>query len=229
MKKESKSEYWKEYLWLTIGLILLLVVLPLYVYLVSFKDWGFDLTDKGTIGDAIGGITAPIIGTIGAILVYLSFRSQVKANVLLSNQNEFKLLVDLINELKRDILYIYDKNNWDRHTITTPFLAYLKNGDIKTIPSVFKRKLMYIFNDYLFLNKRLEESKKLEKSDKTAIIYSLENIYDCYLDNYCIGYKEITLDNKPKAKLSKKLQDLAIQIIDINQGRPVMRIEDDLD
>lgn len=39
-----------------------------------------DLTNTGQIGDTIGGITSPIIGSIGAILVYLSFKQQFEAN-----------------------------------------------------------------------------------------------------------------------------------------------------
>jgi len=220
---------WKENLGLIIGLAILAVILPIYTYLISFKDWVFDLSEKGTIGDAIGGITAPIIGIIGAVLVYLSFRSQVRANELLSNQNEFKLLIELITELKKDILYIYDRNNWDKHTITAPYLAYLKKGDIKSVHSVFKRKLMYVFNDYIFLNKRLDSLRKMEDSDKSSIMYSLGNIYDCYLDNYCIAYKDIDFTNRPKAKLSEKIHDLAKEIIELNKQRPIVQLEDDLD
>jgi len=229
MTKESKNENWETYLELIIGLILLAVVLPLFVYLISFKDWGFDLTDKGTIGDAIGGITAPIIGIIGAILVYLSFRSQVIANKLLSNQNDFRLLIDLINELKKDVLFLYDRNQWNKHALVSPFLAYIKNGNIKDVPAIFKRKLLYVFNDYIFLSKRLHTSKHLIDRDITTLTNSLENLFDCYLDNYCIAYDELNLEKKPSAKLSKKLQELADEIIQINKDRPIMAIEDNLD
>lgn len=41
---------------------------------------GFDLRQTGQIGDTIGGISGPIINLLGAILVYLSFREQKKAN-----------------------------------------------------------------------------------------------------------------------------------------------------
>lgn len=45
----------------------------------SFSLW-FDFTDTGQIGDTIGGITAPIVGFVGAILIYLSFNAQLNAN-----------------------------------------------------------------------------------------------------------------------------------------------------
>lgn len=227
MKEWFKRKGWNDNKWLLIGLILMGIVLPVYIYLISFKDWGFDLTDKGTIGDAIGGITAPIIGIIGAILVYLSFRSQVRANQLLSNQNEFRLLTDLLNELKKDAFFIYEGKNWGTDPRATPYLAYLKKTDIKTVPSVFKRKLMYVFNDYIFLSKRIAGSVKLEKRDKDALINTMENIYDCYLDNYCKGFEAINFGERPKAKLSAQLKTLSLTIININKDRENRTLDDE--
>ncbi|MDD4604612.1 MAG: hypothetical protein PHF97_12535 [Bacteroidales bacterium] len=40
----------------------------------------FNLSTKGQIGDTIGGITAPIFGLFGFILVFYSFMEQYKAN-----------------------------------------------------------------------------------------------------------------------------------------------------
>ena len=225
MKKQIRNL--NKYLGLIIGLLIVAVFLPLYVYLISFKDWVFDLSDKGVIGDAIGGITAPIIGIIGAVLIYLTFRSQVKANIFLSNQNELKLLIELINELKKDVLCLYDNNSWHMEKISAPYLKNLKEGDIQSINYLFKRKLMYIFNDYIFLNERVNKLTKLETSDKATINNSLGNIYECYLDNYCTAYEKINLEKKPNAKLSIKLQELATKIININKERPSNCIEDD--
>jgi len=36
----------------------------------------FDFSNTGSIGDTIGGITAPIINLIGALLVYITFKEQ---------------------------------------------------------------------------------------------------------------------------------------------------------
>jgi hypothetical protein len=227
MKEWFKSKGWNDNKGLLIGLILLGIVLPVYIYLISFMDWGFDLTDKGTIGDAIGGITAPIIGIIGAMLVYLSFRSQVRANQLLSNQNEFRLLTDLLNELKKDAFFINEGKNWGTDSRATPYLAYLKKSDIKTVPSVFKRKLMFVFNDYIFLSERINGSMRLEKRDKEALINTMENIYDCYLDNYCKIYGKIILIGKRNAQLSESLKTLALSVIRINEERKTPTLDDE--
>jgi hypothetical protein len=161
-----------------VGLVLLVILFPIYIYLISHKDWFFNLSDKGSIGEAIGGITAPIIGIIGAVLIYKSFRSQVNANEYVSNQNEFKLMFDLIVEMKRDIFHLYDRRNWNINSIRTPYLSNLNDGDIKSIPAVFKRKLLFIFNDYIFLYNRTKGSDKLTENDEKALLNSLDNIYD---------------------------------------------------
>lgn len=67
-----------------LGVGLLLIFIPLLftwdaISWVSFKD-------KGEIGDAIGGITAPFIGFGGAILVYLALKAQIDANDKIQKQ-----------------------------------------------------------------------------------------------------------------------------------------------
>jgi len=57
----------------------------------------FDLTKTGNIGDTIGGITAPVINLIGAILVYISFKVQSNANQIQYRllQQEIKNMIEI--------------------------------------------------------------------------------------------------------------------------------------
>src|SRR5688572_29984441 len=48
----------------------------------------YDLSKKGEIGDAMAGTTAPIVGLVGAVLVFLSLYAQIQANKLVLK--EFK-------------------------------------------------------------------------------------------------------------------------------------------
>lgn len=66
----------KILMWLSIGLVL---VCPILFSLPAFCDW-FDLSGKGPIGDALGGMTAPIIGLANVILLYWTLREQVRIN-----------------------------------------------------------------------------------------------------------------------------------------------------
>jgi len=74
------------------------------------SSWNF--SDTGQIGDTIGGITAPIINLIGAILVYISFRAQIEANriqakaladekMLNLTKNQFEKLLLSFDEIKK--------------------------------------------------------------------------------------------------------------------------------
>ena len=67
---------------LVFGLILILVGPWLFTYPANIVDF----SKTGSIGDTIGGITAPIVNFLGAILVYLALKAQVEANSLVWQQ-----------------------------------------------------------------------------------------------------------------------------------------------
>lgn len=58
--------------------IVLCLVMP--SVLTKFSSCIYFNKDTGEIGDTIGGLTAPIIGLLNAILVYLALKSQIEAN-----------------------------------------------------------------------------------------------------------------------------------------------------
>ncbi len=73
----------------------------------------FILNNFGPIGDTIGGITAPIIGGIGAYLVYKSFRAQEKANKFqfdaLIDQKRIDALSNIYHEFSQDCKEVVEK------------------------------------------------------------------------------------------------------------------------
>lgn len=112
IEKENKIFDYKFYL-LFLGLILILFA-SVYIFTRPSFNSQFDLSNKGEIGDTIGGITAPIINLIGAILVYISFQAQINANKIqykllnkeIENQRydrNFSVALDLINSIKGDL------------------------------------------------------------------------------------------------------------------------------
>lgn len=196
-----------------IAAILFLVI---YVYLVSNKDWFFDLSEKGTIGDAIGGITAPVIGMLGAFLVYISFRSQVNANQLLINQNEFKLYLELINDLKQDILRLHDRKSWNISTIKTPYLIEIRKSG--RVSAVFKRQLIFILKNFVFIRERVEKTTLIDLSEKLALKNLLENLYVSYMEVYCKAYEKSIIIS-PIAPLHTELKNLAFKMIELNSKK----------
>ena len=66
--------------WLLILAAALVLCLPVILTQSSILGRNFDFTNSGQIGDTIGGITSPFFNLIAAVLIFLSFREQVKTN-----------------------------------------------------------------------------------------------------------------------------------------------------
>lgn len=90
----------------------------------QFHIW-FDFSNTGQIGDTIGGLTTPIIGIFSGLLIYLSFRAQIKANYIVQEQidrqkkeedekREINYQMVIFTEIKesiRSFSYIDDKGS----------------------------------------------------------------------------------------------------------------------
>ena len=84
---ESNSKVNRYAKWTLILGIMLTLLFPFSIHLLNLDNLG----KYGTVGDTIGGITAPISGLIGSILIYLALKAQLDANVIIQNQvNEDK-------------------------------------------------------------------------------------------------------------------------------------------
>jgi hypothetical protein len=100
MKKYSTSAL------LLLGLILI-ILSPIVLTRHYISLFPFDFSNTGQIGETISGTTAPFIGLLGAVLVYISFRKQTEANQILRedvnrsiffrNYTEITKLLELTN------------------------------------------------------------------------------------------------------------------------------------
>jgi hypothetical protein len=88
--------------WLAIVIVFTIVYIVIAPFLLTRSGLRiFDFTSTGQIGDTIGGITAPTIGLLSAILIYISFKEQYKANLLLSSSRDeenFRHGIELLKE-----------------------------------------------------------------------------------------------------------------------------------
>lgn len=80
-ERKSSSDWSLAGAYILLVLTVLLVPIAPFIFIQKFTDL-LNFTATGQIGDTIGGTTAPIIGLTSAVLVFLAFRSQVKANEL---------------------------------------------------------------------------------------------------------------------------------------------------
>jgi hypothetical protein len=81
---------------------MIILIVPYLFTLPIFNVYKSETGSTGEIGDTIGGLTAPFINGIGAILVYLAFKEQVKATHQTTNLENYKIINDRLNWLKGD-------------------------------------------------------------------------------------------------------------------------------
>lgn len=86
-------------------IIVIIIVAPWLLTFTVFAD-RFNYSSTGQIGDTIGGITAPFINGLAAILVFITFREQVKANKLLKDESESQNIMEQIKSLEKNNIQI---------------------------------------------------------------------------------------------------------------------------
>lgn len=119
------------YGWILLALgILTIIFIPLLLTSSFFVN-RFDLYYTGQIGDTIGGTTAPFMNLIGAGLVFLALRAQVKANELVQDQiEEDREEREAENESKNlDQLYSYLTSSINGFKFQSFHEDYLKNAE----------------------------------------------------------------------------------------------------
>ncbi|GHT39587.1 hypothetical protein AGMMS49965_06040 [Bacteroidia bacterium] len=81
MKKNNKKTFDKSF-WLSVSIFLLIVIIILFLpALITGNYWlGIDFTHTGEIGDTIGGIISPFVAIAAAVLTFIAFWVQFKAN-----------------------------------------------------------------------------------------------------------------------------------------------------
>ena len=120
--------------WIVVVVLVFTALTPL-IFVQKWTDTSFLQT--GPIGDTIGGITAPFINGLAALLVYIAFKEQLNANEILKHQQRASHLEAQIDRLEIDAFRIskvataivagvelsrnnpenFDNNHWVKHSI----------------------------------------------------------------------------------------------------------------
>lgn len=130
---------------------------------ISFKN-------TGEIGDTIGGITAPVIGLVSAILLYLSFRAQIKANRVVQQEANFRYILDEFENAKakiesfqfQDTVGLYN-GNYGLERLAIEIHSYIQTSvGVWRYDEYFAKANFQMINFSIFL----EEVSDLDISDK---------------------------------------------------------------
>ncbi|MCP9749328.1 hypothetical protein [Lacihabitans sp. CS3-21] len=151
---------------LIVILLVIIVIIPPLLKNVVTGSW-FDYTDSGEIGDTLGGITAPFINGLAALLVFITFKEQVKANKLIQQQQYFQHIHEQINRLEDDFLNISDiTRKLDNEILTTIFDASRRIGSSEPFDLALNEsslnKIMYsttVFNQALLMIARVDNNQ----------------------------------------------------------------------
>lgn len=160
---------------------IIILILTIPVILITTALINIDLFAKiGVIGDSIGGMTAPFIGLVSSILVYLSFEQQRIANSMLQTQ--------LDNE----------KNNEKLRLIKIQELILF---DLKEKIEPNAQKIKVEIQDFFDSKQSLKSTNKLLKHvDFNSDIFDEIGLLDCFtvfnknkkdFNNLCNFYKRV--------------------------------------
>lgn len=96
---------------LLLFLFIIMLAMPYMISGIVFTtkmDFG---TNTGTLGDTIGGLTAPFIGFLSSILVFYAFREQIKANEIQIKANNDTNRRAEEDNVRRNIETMFSKIN----------------------------------------------------------------------------------------------------------------------
>jgi hypothetical protein len=166
-------------------IITMLLVVFISVSPIIFTKWSwYDLTNQGfsNIGNAIGGITAPIIGVISGLLIYFTFVKQNQFNRLQITSSNRDTLLHLFKVVKDDINFLVikggkNKENEKRYTGINAIIYYTQQifEDYSAIKEhSLKLELLgnfRMFNEFLSILKEYNTNNEHEIIKKFVLSY----------------------------------------------------------
>lgn len=163
---------------LAIGVAWLFLCCFLFTRPVFFEFFGFDET-TGVIGDTIGGITAPVIGLIGIVLVWLTFEAQRKGNEHLRAELDLQFIQALYAEWKKEMSEVQKAVP---QAIDSAFSEWVNTNkdSLDNLPRVFLEQLYVFLLSQRILLRRIRESQ-LSDDIKTAYLSKITYYYRSHL------------------------------------------------
>ena len=148
MDKSKKAKI-KQPLKIAVTLLWIGIPLCLLTPVIFTQPWGLiDFSNTGSIGDTIGGITAPFINILGAILVFLALKSQIEANISLQEQVERQDREKKLEIESKQLNQLYDnlKSSIDNFKYSTLDRWELGNAEQKELSG--SEAIYKLFQDF---------------------------------------------------------------------------------
>jgi hypothetical protein len=187
-------------------LLIILCFLSVIIFtLPAFTD-RLNLSDKGKIGDAIGGITAPVLGIITSVFLYLTLTKQTESNESQRLKNESDLIFLLLNQLNNEINMFYNTSKTNgvektykglegMNTFARTF-ATMHFSDFSFNKFYESRQFILVIRSFLLIEKRIELAS-ISNDMKSVFRNKLIAIFDCIL-KYPLSKIIEQVDKHPK-------------------------------
>src|SRR5690606_31039974 len=89
-------------------MLIMVIMVPVLAYLFTHKSWLIDLSGKNELGDAIGGTTAPIIGTCSVVFNFMALYNQDECNKRQIEILQLQIKINIRQSLESYIIYLID-------------------------------------------------------------------------------------------------------------------------
>lgn len=188
--------------------ICILSFISVIVFTLPYFGW-LGINENANIGSTIGGITAPVIGIITSILLYMALTKQTESNNDQKLKNESDIIFLLINQLDTEVNMFYYKFRQTKGDVSThykftgveglnEFAHEFSNYDIKSFGFSFKafyeaNLLLLIMRSFELIEKRIQMS---------PLSNELKGLFKKKLDAY---YNHVL--HNPLNKLSKTFEE----------------------
>lgn len=186
----------------------------------KFGTFSFNVT-TGAIGDTMGGLTAPFISLLSGLLVYYSFREQVKANKMLmessqsdiffENMEKFWTRVEMQihnyqNQFGKSFAEIAGNNAYNINTYSISDSWYAPNGYSLVSPDELDAVFAVIRKlDHLALLISEEYTIKQSLPFELYLTNTLDSISDCFGDG--VANLSAAIEDKNAEILNQRYSD----------------------
>lgn len=206
----------RQILLFAVIIILLCFFVVLVFTLPSFiKQLDLSRDSTSNIGSAIGGLTAPIIGIVSSVLLYLALTRQTESNIDQRLKNESDIIFLLLNQLDQEISSFYysftqtkgEQKKEFNYTGIQAFHIFVQalNKDFAlsnfrhTFNSFYQAKqILLVLRSFTLIEKRVELSE-LSSELKEMFLHKLNSVYECRLKESLTMLDEI-IDKNPHTK-----------------------------
>ena len=177
---------------LIIGILGIVLGPIIFVHPSPFKCKYFDFTSTGSIGDTIGGITAPFIGLLSILLLWWTLKEQLAFNREQTKFNDANRLLAMethISQLDRDLEIVFSTTQRKEKAYGLSQLKVLYNtGTVINLPdldSVINR--LHVIESAILALYSVVNNSKIEQEQKLISL----GIVELYLSQISTFYGSV--------------------------------------